>query len=151
MSLLSLGAMIFWGMLLCFGYQLFLPLGEKVTTLWKSILLYSGAGLLCFLLTAMFLYAINGGEWGLYGFLALVLGFGGYHRLFRIGGRRLAARMVQRGEKVCRCGFRMGQRLSAGVALPFGKLVDKGVLWAEKAERKREKEEKAKGHHGGPS
>lgn len=139
MSLFSLGMMIFWGMLLCFGYQLFLPLAEKARSLWKSVFLYAGAGMLCFLLTALFLYGINGGEWGGYGFLALLLGFFVYHRTFRLCGRRFAKSMVLFGEKVCGCCLQWGHKLSDGVALPFAKLVDKGVLWAEKKESQKEK------------
>ena len=86
MSLFSLGAMVLWGMVLCFGYQLFLPHAEKSRTLWRDLLLYGIAGLICFLCTALYLYMINGGEWGVYGFLAMLLGFGVYYRFLRPGG-----------------------------------------------------------------
>lgn len=142
MSLLSLGEMVLWGMLLCFCYQIFLPLTERSNTLLRSVFLYGGAGMLCFLSTALFLYGINGGEWGGYGFVALLLGFFIYHRIFRLRGRRFAKNMVLGGEKALGSFFRLGEKLSAVVAWPFGKIVDKGVLWAEK------KTQKEKNNHG---
>ena len=90
MSLLSLIAMVFWGMVLSFGYQLFLPLAERQRSVMASVLFYGGAGVVCFLSTALFLYAVSGGAWGIYGFFALLLGFWLYYSFFRIWGRRFA-------------------------------------------------------------
>lgn len=73
LALLSLLAMLFWGMALCFGYQCFLRRTEdKTYTVAGSFLLYAVSGSLCFLLTALFLYVVDRGQWGIYGFLAMV-------------------------------------------------------------------------------
>lgn len=141
MSLLSLGAMVFWGMVLSLGYQLFLPFAEKVRGPLETFLLYSGAGMLCFLLTALFLYGVSSGEWGIYGFLALVLGFGVYYRFFRGWGRRFSVGAERFFSGLRRNSLRLGQKLTAAAVFPFGKIVDKGVLWAEKRESQKKKDE----------
>lgn len=140
MSLFSLGAMVLWGMVLCFGYQLFLPHAEKSRTLLGDLLLYGGAGLVCFLSTALYLYAISGGEWGIYGFLAMLLGFGVYYRFFRRGGRQVADALESVFGGVRRQSGQFGRKLTDTAVFPFGKIVDKGVTWAEKREKEQEKE-----------
>ena len=119
MSLFSLGAMVLWGMVLCFGYQLFLPHAEKSRTLWGDLLLYGGAALICFLSTALYLYAINGGEWGIYGFFAMLLGFGVYDRFFRSRGRQVADAVDSVFGGVRHQGGRFGRKLADAASLPF--------------------------------
>lgn len=140
MSLISLGAMVLWGMVLCFGYQLFLPYAEKSRPFLSALLLYGGAGLVCFLSTALYLYAVSGGEWGIYGFIALMVGFGLYYRFLRSGGRNVADAVESVLGKVHRQGGQFGRKLADTAVFPFGKIVDKGVAWAEKREKKQEKE-----------
>ena len=138
MSLLSLIAMVFWGMVLSFGYQLFLPLAERQRSVMASVLFYGGAGVVCFLSTALFLYAVSGGAWGIYGFFALLLGFWLYYSFFRIWGRRFAMAVGYALGGTLRGGMRFGRKAADGATLPFGKIVDKGVAWTEK--RRKEKE-----------
>lgn len=138
MSLFSLVAMVLWGMILCLGYQLFLPHAEKTRTVFSAFLLYGGAGMICFFSTALFLYVVSGGAWGIYGFFALLAGFGLYYRFLRRGGRKIADVVDSALEKVWWQGKRFGRKFADTASFPFGKIVDKGVTWAEKQTKNQE-------------
>lgn len=148
-ALLSLLAMLFWGMILGFGYQCFLRLTErKPRGFLAALFWYTASGCLCFLLTALFLYVVDRGQWGIYGFLCMVAGFFLYHQ-----------KLWQRGERVVDAIFGAGSSLGNGIftakdkagniaVFPFGKMVDKGEKMMETAEiqwakRKKERAEKA--------
>lgn len=144
-ALLSLLAMLFWGMVLGFGYQCFLRLTERKTYgVLASFLLYTVSGVLCFLLTALFLYVVDRGQWGIYGFLCMVGGFFLYHQ-----------KLWRRGEKAVDAIFGAGTSLGSGISTvgdkagdvavyPFGKIVDKGEKIMETAEKQWEKRKKEK-------
>lgn len=144
-ALFSLLGMLLWGLLLGLCYQFFLRLTEKKSSgLLAAILLYTVCGVLCFLTTALFLYAINGGEWGLYGFLCMVLGFFLYRR-----------KLWAKGEKAVAFIGNIGSRLTGGIAhfsgkaadvavFPFGRVVDKGEKFVETAEKRWEERKKEK-------
>ena len=86
-SLWGLLVMVLYGLLLGFCYQLFLRKAETLETPWGLWLFYGAGGLICFFMTSLFLYLINGGQWGFYGFLAMVIGFLWYYRRFWKWGR----------------------------------------------------------------
>lgn len=141
-SVWSLMAMILWGILLGFCYQVFLKQTERFRSLGGLILLYLFAGVLCFLLTALFLCGINGGKWGIYGFLSMVLGFFLYYQRMRPVGGKISAcadRVVTRtGNAVS---F-LGKKVPGVFLYPSAKLVDKGEKWIEKKEEKRREKRK---------
>ncbi len=148
-ALLSLLAMLFWGMALCFGYQCFLRWTEgKTYGIVASILLYAVCGVLCFLLTALFLYVVDRGQWGIYGFLAMVGGFFLYHQKFWRRGERIVNAVFGTGASLGEGVSAVGGKAGDVAVFPFGKIVDKGEKIMETAEkqwekRKLEKAEKA--------
>ena len=71
-----------WGMVLAWGYQLLLLILARTAFAPLRFLLYCGGVVLCFVTTALFLYLVNGGEWGIYGFAAVTAGFALYYRRF---------------------------------------------------------------------
>lgn len=134
--------MILWGILLGFCYQIFLKQTERFRSLWSLIFLYLFAGLICFLMTALFLYIISGGKWGIYGFLAMVFGFFVYYHWFRSAGNKISS-YADRGVSVAGNVLSFMSEKTPGVLLyPFGKIVDKGEKWIEKKEQKRRKKRK---------
>lgn len=129
--------MILWGILLGFAYQIFLGQTERRRSLWGMILFYLFAGLLCFLMTALFLYVISGGKWGIYGFLAMVSGFFFYYQWLRPAGRKASGYADRTVSAVGRAASFFGEKTPEVFLYPFGKIVDKGEKWIEKKEQKR--------------
>ena len=141
-SVWSLTAMILWGILLGFCYQIFLKQMEKRRSLWGMILFCLFAGALCFLLTALFLCAVSGGKWGIYGFLSMVFGFFLYLQWFRPAGNAVsvgADRVVSLSGGALRF---LRRKTPEVLSRPFEKIVDKGEKWIEKKEEKRREKRK---------
>lgn len=135
----SLAAMTLWGMLLALGYQFFLAITEGLGSVAARAAAYLCGGLVCFFSTALFLFALNHGEWGLYGFLFTVFGFYLYHRFLWRKGKVFSAGSVGVAAAVgggVKKGFGAVLDLAA---LPFGKIVDKGVTWRQNRSLKKEK------------
>lgn len=142
--------MVLWGTLLGFCYQLFLKQTEKSRSLWGAALLYLFAGLICFLLTALFLYFISGGNWGVYGLLAMVLGFFLYHQWFWQIGGRVSARSDRVAAVMGKTAISFGKKTTGVMIYPFGKIVDKGEKWIVKKEENRRKRRKEKNNNENP-
>ena len=139
-AICTLTAMVLWGMLLGLGYQFFSLILERCRRLFEAVMCYMFGGGVCFLATALFLFFVNGGEWGLYGFLFTVLGFYWYHRSFWSKGKRFSAGTF-RIAAAAGGGVLRGAGLLYGLfAFPFGKVVDKGVLWRSKRKSKNKTE-----------
>ena len=143
-SVWSLTAMILWGILLGFCYQIFWKQTEKRRSLWGMILFCLFAGALCFLLTALFLCAVSGGKWGIYGFLSMVFGFFLYLQWFRPAGNAVsvgADRVVSRSGGALRF---LRRKTPEVLSRPFEKIVDKGEKWIVKKEQKRKLKKESK-------
>lgn len=139
-QLFSLLAMVLWGVLLGFCCQFFLAVWAEKETPWpRAILPYVIGGALCFLATALFLYGINGGAWGLYGFLSMVLGFFLYRRKLWTKGEKLVTLISDFGASLRGGCSRLGAKATDIAVLPFGKIVDKGDQITQKAEERWEK------------
>ncbi|MGM9567848.1 MAG: spore cortex biosynthesis protein YabQ [Clostridia bacterium] len=136
-SVWSLMAMILWGILLGFCYQVFLRQTERFRSLGGLILLYLFAGVLCFLITALFLYGINGGKWGIYGFLSMVLGFFLYYQWMRPAGNKISAYADHVVTRTGNAVSLFGKKVPGVLLYPFEKMVDKGEKWIGKKEEKR--------------
>lgn len=144
-ALLSLLAMLFWGMVLCFGYQCFLYRTEgKTYGVVTSVLLYAVSGALCFILTALFLYVVDRGQWGIYGFLAMVGGFFLYHQKLWRWGERVVNALFGAFSSVGGGVSAAGGKVGDVAVFPFGKIVDKGEEIMETAEKQWEKRKKEK-------
>jgi uncharacterized protein with PQ loop repeat len=147
-ALLSLLAMLFWGMILGFGYQCFLRLTERKTHgILASFLWYTVSGCICFLLTAIFLYIVDRGQWGIYGFLCMVGGFFLYHQKLWRRGERVVDAIFGAGYSLGGSMFTVKDKAGDIAVFPFGRIVDKGEKVMETAEKqwaKRKKERAVK-------
>ncbi|MBQ1251822.1 MAG: hypothetical protein IIY02_02790 [Firmicutes bacterium] len=144
-AICTLTAMVLWGMLLGLGYQVFSLISERCRRLFATVMWYVFGGAVCFLATALFLFFVNGGEWGLYGFLFTVLGFYWYHHSFWSKGKRFSAGAFRVAAATCGGVRRGAGRLYGLFAFPFGKVVDKGVAWRSKRTSKNKVENEADG------
>ena len=93
LSVLTPVLLFLWGVVLAFGYQLFLSVAEGLDSTAVSVFYYCVAGITCFLATALFLYGVSGGAWGFYGFCAVAAGFFLYGQFCRRFGRKLIRKM----------------------------------------------------------
>lgn len=128
-SLCGLLAMILYGLFLGFCYQLFLRKAETVETHWELWILYGVGALICFFMTSLFLYLINGGQWGFYGFLAMVIGFLWYYRRFWKWGGKISEGSFRFALAAHHCLRGIGTLMVKAAVFPFGKVVDKEEQW----------------------
>lgn len=140
LSVLAPVFLFLWGVVLAFGYQLFLRAAEGIDSTAAGIFYYCFAGLSCFFATALFLYGVSGGSWGFYGFCAVAAGFFVYERFCRRFGRRVIRRMAAFYHSVRRIGHFIIEKTVVLLTFPWAFIVDKGerfFLW-----RRRKKEER---------
>ena len=128
-SLWGLLVMVLYGLLLGFCYQLFLRKAETLETPWGLWLFYGVGALVCFFMTSLFLYLINGGQWGFYGFLAMVIGFLWYYRRFWKWGGKVADGSFRFASATHHCLRGIGAFVTGAAVFPFGKIVDKEEQW----------------------
>ena len=143
-SLLTLGAMVAWGAILGFGYRLFLRVAAELRSPVAACFFYGLGGGVCFLATALFLYGVTGGKWGVYDLPGIILGFWLFVRCGRLRSRKIAELLVEAMRK-CRRIFRSVIGKGSTLLLsPFAFFVDKGEKWGScRKKKKRAKEETA--------
>lgn len=119
-------ALILWGMLLAVGYQFLLTCLSGIAFAPMRVFVYGLGILLCFGGTSVFLYFINGGDWGLYGFLATILGFCLYYKRFWVGGEKFFQNIRRQAGKMRHMLKNTGAFGIKTLSAPFAFVIKKG-------------------------